>query len=567
MSDKTEEDIVSVTEPLPPESDDGNVEYKQQLLNVDDERLEQLATQMNYRLSEGYGECIYEIAIHDSGVPLGLSPEHMDESLRTLEKICAKIDAVMTLTTRKIISRKKEPVKEIAEVLIREDRGKKFVHTKICALGSVDHGKSTLLGVLTNGVLDNGNGSARSTICTLKHELQTGKTSSIGMHIMGFDAHGNPISSADRFKSLTWEEITSKSRKVVTFIDLCGHRDYLRTTIKGVSGTLPDYAMIVIEGSGGITDMTIEHIKLCGIYRIPFFIVVTKVDIAPPDKLKETITELKRLPKTMRIRNRISSQIKDNDDIAFCIKNFKSFDGVVPIIPYLKISSKTGEGLDNLRSFINLLPPRRPTGVSDDPDDAEFSVLNTYWVHGVGTIVHGNLLNGRINTGQKLWLGPDSTGNFRKVHVKSIHFKRNLVDTSTAIDDYCYALRDVSRSSIRKGMFMMATKDGLSIAKRMKCELIIQTHHTTIKPGYEAQMHLDNINQQVSLVSILRYKRPRDEEWQDVNDGDDSYLRSGVRSEVIFEFKYNPENVKVGSRFLTREGKTMAFGSVLELLD
>ena len=46
--------------------------------------------------------------------------------------------------------------------------------------GNVDAGKSTLLGVLTHGVLDDGRGIARQKLFRHKHEVETGRTSSVG---------------------------------------------------------------------------------------------------------------------------------------------------------------------------------------------------------------------------------------------------------------------------------------------------------------------------------------------------------------------------------------------------
>ncbi len=46
--------------------------------------------------------------------------------------------------------------------------------------GNVDAGKSTLLGVLTHGVLDDGRGIARQKLFRHKHEIETGRTSSVG---------------------------------------------------------------------------------------------------------------------------------------------------------------------------------------------------------------------------------------------------------------------------------------------------------------------------------------------------------------------------------------------------
>lgn len=57
-------------------------------------------------------------------------------------------------------------------------------------MGNVDAGKSTLLGVLTHGELDNGRGFARQKLFRHKHEMESGRTSSVGNDILGFDQEG-----------------------------------------------------------------------------------------------------------------------------------------------------------------------------------------------------------------------------------------------------------------------------------------------------------------------------------------------------------------------------------------
>lgn len=64
---------------------------------------------------------------------------------------------------------------------------KKF---RVAVVGNVDAGKSTLLGVLTHGELDNGRGYARQRLFRHKHELESGRTSSVGNDILGFDSLG-----------------------------------------------------------------------------------------------------------------------------------------------------------------------------------------------------------------------------------------------------------------------------------------------------------------------------------------------------------------------------------------
>lgn len=61
---------------------------------------------------------------------------------------------------------------------------------RVAVVGNVDAGKSTLLGVLTHGELDNGRGHARLKLFRHKHEMESGRTSSVGNDILGFDSRG-----------------------------------------------------------------------------------------------------------------------------------------------------------------------------------------------------------------------------------------------------------------------------------------------------------------------------------------------------------------------------------------
>lgn len=60
-----------------------------------------------------------------------------------------------------------------------------LIELRVACVGNVDAGKSTILGVLTKGRLDDGRGRARVSLFRHKHEVETGRTSSVGMEIMG----------------------------------------------------------------------------------------------------------------------------------------------------------------------------------------------------------------------------------------------------------------------------------------------------------------------------------------------------------------------------------------------
>lgn len=139
--------------------------------------------------------------------------------------------------------------------------------------------------------MDDGRGSARKQVFNFNHEQQNGRTSSIGQEIMGFDKDLNQVQleRIQQSKNQSWAHITTHSEKLVTFLDLCGHEKYLKTTMFGLVGLMPDYAMIVVGANMGVSRMTREHLGITLALGVPFYFVITKVDICPPAVYEETL--------------------------------------------------------------------------------------------------------------------------------------------------------------------------------------------------------------------------------------------------------------------------------------
>lgn len=78
---------------LVPEADDGNVEYKLQLLSPSPARFARLVTQLKWRLLEGGGQAYYELGVADSGALVGLPRAELEQSLETLEMMAGEIGA------------------------------------------------------------------------------------------------------------------------------------------------------------------------------------------------------------------------------------------------------------------------------------------------------------------------------------------------------------------------------------------------------------------------------------------------------------------------------------------
>ena len=200
--------------------------------------------------------------------------------------------------------------------------------------GSVDCGKSTFLSVLTSGKKDNGRGSARLSVFNYPHEVKSGRTSSIGQQILGYDNNGK-IVNYQGIRKLLWPDIVKRSSKIISFFDLAGHEKYLKTTIMGLSAVSPDMCMIMIAANRGVLRMTKEHIFLCLALKIPFFITITKIDLVKdkPDILKKTLSSIISIIKYPGIR-RIPLKIKTESDIIRSAIHMNT-EAIVPIFFYI----------------------------------------------------------------------------------------------------------------------------------------------------------------------------------------------------------------------------------------
>lgn len=243
------------------------------------------------RIDQGRGETLFQIGIEgkrlsiqpysnllasiEDGTNMNLSKKELDQCLQTISEITheinadyANIDELNGLDTHSKPS-KKPNQGSVAHLMIRK-RPKSvqdLIEIRVAVVGNVDAGKvvkqlftdpentntvtkkSTMLGVLTKGTLDDGRGKARVNLFRHKHELESGRTSSIGGEIMGFDSKSKPIIQTSAKRAGSWDHITDNAAKVLSFVDLAGHEKYLKTTVFGMTGSAPEFAMLMVTQS------------------------------------------------------------------------------------------------------------------------------------------------------------------------------------------------------------------------------------------------------------------------------------------------------------------------------
>ena len=522
-------------------------------------------------MAAGQGETIVEVGVDAEGSGEGLEEEELKSVLDVLEGVAdEELSSVAT-----VLRTKETGEGWVAEVLVRaKPDAAEFCEIRVAVIGNVDSGKSTLLGVLTRGALDDGRGKARECIFRHSHEIESGRTSSISQEILGFDGSGGVVNYTFE-RTPSWSAICESSSKVISFLDLAGHERYLKTTLFGLTGLAPSFAVLMVGANAGVIGMTKEHFGLSLSLKIPLFLVVTKIDMAPPNVLKRTVRQLTKLVKSPGSR-KVPLIIKTMDDVIVAARSF-TFHRICPIF---LVSNVTGENLDLVRAFINLLPARGEwTDLSSEP--TQYTIDDTFSVPGVGCVVSGTVLSGSVEAGDTLLMGPNKFGTFEPVTIKSIEVRRHAVKRVTAGHAAALALKKIKRSDIRKGMRLLDVDLNPMAVWEFEAEILILYHSTTISKSYEAVIHCGNVRQVAKIVQILeassvasgkRVKLPTDadgtgdgEEGDDDDNDQDIVLRTGMKARVLFRFLYAPEYLPVDGRLIFRDGRTKGVGKVVKL--
>lgn len=220
-----------------PENDEGAVEYKLKLYRTRGPRFEQLVTQLRFRLSEGNGVAWYYLGVMDNGHLIGLSPDELAGTFSSLQAMARSANAQCRV--ERIIDGVQGQCL-CAKVWLDATERVDFQDVRVAVAGSMDAGKSTLIAVLTQGIygqpqLDNGHGGARTSIFRYapvsfllpetrdsrhKHELESGRTSSLARATLGYDGEGQVL-NYQGCKALTQREIALAAATVCTCCCVC----------------------------------------------------------------------------------------------------------------------------------------------------------------------------------------------------------------------------------------------------------------------------------------------------------------------------------------------------------
>ena len=252
----------------------------------------------------------------------------------------------------------------------------------IATAGHVDHGKSSLIRAMTGSDPDR-----------LAEEQRRAMTIDLGF------AH-----------------CTTANGIVLSFIDVPGHSDFIRTMISGVSGV--DIVMLVIDANEGWKPQTEEHLGIIEVLGVSRGVVVlTKSDKVDAETLQQRRTEIASRLTASKVNwvNTITTSVNDGIGI----------DELVACIESLVLSQNSREHTNRPRLFV----------------DRVFSMK------GSGTVVTGTLEGGAIDTTTPLVIARTDTA----VRVREIQTHGSLVSAAVPGSRCAINISGVDVSEIQRG--------------------------------------------------------------------------------------------------------------------
>ncbi len=169
-------------------------------------------------------------------------------------------------------------------------------------------------------------------------------------------------------------------------IDVPGHERFLHNMLAGAAGM--DVLLLVVDVNEGVRTQTVEHLEILKYLNVRRTIVVlTKID---------TVSQQEFETARGNVVARLTGTVAENAAI-------------------VGVSSVTGAGLAELRALIaeelRALPPRDAGAPLYLPIDRVFTLA------GLGTIVTGTLMQGRLSVGEVVTFQPSA----REARVRSLH--------------------------------------------------------------------------------------------------------------------------------------------------
>lgn len=249
--------------------------------------------------------------------------------------------------------------------------------------GHIDHGKTCLIRALTGTNTDR-----------LKEEQARGITIELGF--------------ADLENDMDMD---------IGIIDVPGHEKFVKHMLAGIGGI--DMVLLVVAADEGFMPQTVEHFDIIRSLDIKRgIVVITKIDMVDEDWLQV-----------------VEEDVKDHVKGTF-----------LEDAPVVKVSSNTGEGIDELRQLIFKMASecgdRR-----EDPRLLRLPIDRVFTIGGFGTVITGTLMEGSVKAGDEVMIYPLE----EKIRVRNVQVHGKPVEMARAGQRTALNITGIKKSQVERG--------------------------------------------------------------------------------------------------------------------
>ncbi|MDO4905545.1 MAG: SelB C-terminal domain-containing protein [Lautropia sp.] len=416
--------------------------------------------------------------------------------------------------------------------------------------GHIDHGKSTLVKVLTGVETDR-----------LPEERRRGMSIELGYAFMPVEEAASadrgavaarlpdtvsPRTSLPAAVGRTSSRSDSPADHHIGFIDVPGHEKLVHTMIAGVTGI--DFALLLVAADDGVMPQTREHLAVLSLLGIDRgAVVLTKVDRVGPVRVREVRLEIENLlqhtclqgapilpvsavtgegMEALRVLLRVEARrllaLESACERPAQMHSLGREGTPTAGSGQVNVSHGFGGGTDNRRSMDDGGEPdadsgeswvsgveigweTKVTAVSLASMGFRLAIDRVFSLEGTGTVVTGTVHAGTVSVGDQVDQTP---GGLHGIRVRSLHAQNQKTGRAHAGQRCAMGLVGIEREALQRGQWLV--QPGLAVASdRIDIELRLWPgEQRALRSGMQVHVHLGAAMSTASVAVLDRQTLP-----------------------------------------------------------
>ena len=220
-----------------------------------------------------------------------------------------------------------------------------------------------------------------------------------------------------------------------SFVDVPGHERFIHNMLAGAAGL--DAVLMVVAADEGVMPQTLEHLHICDLLGIgKGVIALTRRDLVDEELLEMSLEDVRGAAKGTFLED-------------------------APIVP---VSGTTGEGLDALKEELARLAEAVVPRQTEHP--FRFPVDRSFSMKGVGTVVTGTVLAGRLARDDAVWQFPQRS----PLRIRGLQVHGEQVEAVGAGQRAAINLIGVAKEEVQRGD-QLAAADSLLTSYLLNVEM------------------------------------------------------------------------------------------------